>query len=239
TVALGAPVASAHQDGCHSAHSCPSDHHTYVWDDAGGQGWSCARPGSDTYDPSRDTTLITSAGLPYYCYAVGSPVPPYVPPPEPAPAPAPPPPSPPTLPTPSPEPPVAPSEGSEVEPPPSVYVGHVLYASFARPSQTRPRELHPFSADDNAYLYGLRWSTWGEATAQASGKATANDCEPSCADGRFVRARGAGVTLFRRREGRCDGERALFYTRALLHWPRALHLRTFTVKLRTGCQSGG
>jgi hypothetical protein len=64
--------ASAHQSGCHSAHSCPSDHHTYVWYDASGQGWSCAEPGAAEYDPSRDTTTITYDGYTYYCYAVGS-----------------------------------------------------------------------------------------------------------------------------------------------------------------------
>jgi hypothetical protein len=64
--------ASAHQHGCHSVHSCPSDHHTYIWFDANGQGWSCARPGSDTYDPSRDTTTIVYDGYTYYCYAYGS-----------------------------------------------------------------------------------------------------------------------------------------------------------------------
>ncbi|HKG38992.1 MAG TPA: hypothetical protein VKB25_08385 [Conexibacter sp.] len=120
-----------------------------------------------------------------------------------------------------------------------MYVGLIPDALFARPSQRRPRELHPFSADDNAYLYALRWSEWGGATAHADGKAIANDCDPDCADGTFVRARGAHVTLFRRREGRCNGDRALFYTRALLHWPRKLRIRAFTVKLRTGCQAGG
>jgi len=29
-VAHGAP---SHQSGCHSQHTCPSDHHTYVWTD--------------------------------------------------------------------------------------------------------------------------------------------------------------------------------------------------------------
>jgi len=78
---IGASVASAHSDGCHSAHSCPSDHHTYLWYDGGGQGWSCARPGSDTYDPTRDTTTITYGGYTYYCYAYGSATPPPPPPP--------------------------------------------------------------------------------------------------------------------------------------------------------------
>jgi hypothetical protein len=79
TVAVAALVpsaAAAHSSGCHSAHSCPSDHHTYVWYDGSGQGWSCAEPGAPEYDPSRDTTTITYAGRTYYCYAAGSSAPP-------------------------------------------------------------------------------------------------------------------------------------------------------------------
>jgi hypothetical protein len=64
--------ASAHQNGCHSAHSCPSDHHTYIWYDANGQGWDCAEPGAPEYNPAVDTTTIVYAGLPYYCHAAGS-----------------------------------------------------------------------------------------------------------------------------------------------------------------------
>lgn len=69
---LPSGVAEGHSNGCHSAHSCPSDHHTYVWYDGAGRGWSCARPGSDSYDPSRDTTTITYDGYTYYCYQAGS-----------------------------------------------------------------------------------------------------------------------------------------------------------------------
>jgi hypothetical protein len=65
--------ASAHQSGCHSAHSCPSDHHTYIWYDPGtGLGWDCAEPGAREYDPSQDTTVIVWQGLTYYCRAAGS-----------------------------------------------------------------------------------------------------------------------------------------------------------------------
>ena len=64
--------ASAHQNGCHAAHSCPSDHHTYIWYDANGQGWDCAEPGAAEYKPAIDTTKIIYAGLPYYCRVAGS-----------------------------------------------------------------------------------------------------------------------------------------------------------------------
>src|SRR4051812_12899877 len=58
-------AALAHQSGCHSSHSCPSDHHSYVWVDAAGQGWDCAEPGAPEYVPSRDTSTITYGGSTY------------------------------------------------------------------------------------------------------------------------------------------------------------------------------
>jgi len=83
---LVAAPASAHSDPCHSRHSCPSDHHTYVWvDPSTGSVWDCARPGADEYDPARDTTTITWLGLPYHCRpAGGTPVTPKPPPPAPS-----------------------------------------------------------------------------------------------------------------------------------------------------------
>src|SRR5262249_7782401 len=69
--------ASAHRSGCHSAHTCPSDHHTYVWTDPNtGRSWDCAEPGAPEFDPSLDTTVITWEGYTYYCRAAGSSTPP-------------------------------------------------------------------------------------------------------------------------------------------------------------------
>ena len=60
--------AASHQSGCHSQHTCPSDHHTYVWTDPmTGLAWDCAEPGAAEYDPARDTTVIVYQGLTYYC----------------------------------------------------------------------------------------------------------------------------------------------------------------------------
>jgi hypothetical protein len=97
---------SAHRSGCHSAHTCPSDHHTYVWTDPGtGLNWDCAEPGAKEYDPSLDTTTIVWEGLTYYCRAAGGGNPPPPPPPAPPPPPPPPSPSPPPAPAPPPAPP--------------------------------------------------------------------------------------------------------------------------------------
>lgn len=210
---LIAESASAHTSGCHSAHSCPSDHHTYTWYDANGQGWSCARPGSDTYDPATDTTLIYHDGLPYYCYAAGSaPPPPPEPPPEDPPEP----------------------EPEESEPLP-VYIGTFGFARFGLPTQVKPRELHPFSADDNAYFYRLRWRSWGKGKARARGKAAVNSCKPSCAGGRFIHRRGARATAYRLRKDRCDGEPARFYTRARMRFPKRYGIAATTLKLKRAC----
>jgi hypothetical protein len=68
-VALGA---SAHESPCHAAHTCPSDHHTYVWvDPSSGLAWDCVEPGAPEYDPSLDTATIVYQGLTYYCRAAG------------------------------------------------------------------------------------------------------------------------------------------------------------------------
>jgi hypothetical protein len=65
--------ASSHQSGCHSQHTCPSDHHTYVWTDlTTGLAWDCVEPGAREYDPSRDTTIIVYQGLTYYCRSATS-----------------------------------------------------------------------------------------------------------------------------------------------------------------------
>jgi hypothetical protein len=53
-----------------------------------------------------------------------------------------------------------------------------------------PLVAHPASiilacADGNYELAGLHWRGWGTATATATGKARANDCDPYCAAGHF------------------------------------------------------
>jgi hypothetical protein len=66
-VALSAPQ---HRAPCHSAHSCPSDHHSYVWFDAAGQGWDCAKPGAPELTAT-DTQAIFYGGLRYQCHRAG------------------------------------------------------------------------------------------------------------------------------------------------------------------------
>src|SRR5438874_966873 len=70
-LAAGAGLsANAHRSPCHTAHSCPSDHHSYVWFDAAGQGWDCAKVGAPEVTAA-DTQRIYYAGLAYQCHAAG------------------------------------------------------------------------------------------------------------------------------------------------------------------------
>jgi hypothetical protein len=62
--------ADTHRSGCHAAHSCPSDHHSYVWFDSAGQGWDCAKVGAPEVT-SADTQRIYYDGLAYQCQRAG------------------------------------------------------------------------------------------------------------------------------------------------------------------------
>jgi hypothetical protein len=65
-------AASAHTDPCHSQHTCPSDHHTYVWTDpTTGLQWDCVEPGAREYNPVVDVMTIMWDGRTYYCRAAG------------------------------------------------------------------------------------------------------------------------------------------------------------------------
>jgi hypothetical protein len=131
--------------------------------------------------------------------------------------------------------PAATPDGCPPPPRPHVYVGTFSRSYFGLPGSHKPRELHPYSAfADNLWLYGLRWRRWGEARAYARGKGAEN-CLASCAEGRFIRRRGARATLFRLRDGVCDGEPARFYTRARLRFPHGF-AHSVTVMLLPRCE---
>ena len=53
------------------------------------------------------------------------------------------------------------------------------------PLESAPKTLVLACADGNYELASLRWHGWGNATARATGKARANDCNPYCAAGHF------------------------------------------------------
>jgi hypothetical protein len=66
SVAIGSTHAGvSHQNPCHSAHTCPSDHHTYLW-----RGMSCTSYADER--ETNDTRVVVFAGHKYWCHP-GSP----------------------------------------------------------------------------------------------------------------------------------------------------------------------
>jgi hypothetical protein len=59
-----------HVAPCHLVHSCPSDHHSYVWFDAAGQGWDCAKVGAHEVTAA-DTQRVYHGGHAYQCHRAG------------------------------------------------------------------------------------------------------------------------------------------------------------------------
>lgn len=61
----------------------------------------------------------------------------------------------------------------------------VAWISNCSRLQNKPTSIVITCADGNYALVGLRWHTWGSATAAATGTARVNDCTPYCARGHF------------------------------------------------------
>jgi hypothetical protein len=53
-------------------------------------------------------------------------------------------------------------------------------------ASSRPKSLTLACGDGNTVLKGLKWSSFGGATAQAKGTFVMNTCEPNCAAGKDV-----------------------------------------------------
>jgi hypothetical protein len=53
-------------------------------------------------------------------------------------------------------------------------------------ASSRPKSLTLACGDGNTVLKGLKWSSFGGATAQAKGTLEMNTCEPNCAQGKDV-----------------------------------------------------
>lgn len=58
-----ADIALAHRAGCHTAHTCPSDHATYRW---GPKRLLCVKPGSDERT-ARFKIRVRYGGRLYWC----------------------------------------------------------------------------------------------------------------------------------------------------------------------------
>jgi hypothetical protein len=93
---------------------------------------------------------------------------------------------------------------------------------------SRPKLLTLTCGDGNTALSGLRWSSFGGASASASGTLEMNTCEPNCAQGKVVRypvavkaseerACKAGVRVYNKLTLRFTG-RAPKSAKSLQHW---------------------
>ncbi len=54
-------------------------------------------------------------------------------------------------------------------------------------ASSRPKQVTLTCGDGNTALSGLRWSSFGGASAKAAGTFETNTCTPNCAEGKVVR----------------------------------------------------
>ena len=75
----------------------------------------------------------------------------------------------------------------------------VVYDCGGQP-QTRPASFELACADGGAVLTKITWSSWSASGARGTGQLSVNNCQPSCAGGKFVSTPTA-ITLSRPRSG--------------------------------------
>ncbi len=69
-----------------------------------------------------------------------------------------------------------------------------IYADCSRPS-VEPTEIILTCADGGTTLEQIHWTTWSTTSATGTGVLKYNDCQPSCAQGKFHSVAGAHITL--------------------------------------------
>jgi hypothetical protein len=75
--------------------------------------------------------------------------------------------------------------------------------------QVKPKEVVFTCADAGFSAQNLTWIGWGGATAVAVGKASVNDCTPTCVAGDFYTYR---IVLLATGSQRCPGRRSAYTT---------------------------
>ena len=98
--------------------------------------------------------------------------------------------------------------------------------------QYKPKTIIVFCADGGAVVRRISWSSWGDREARgSSSRAAVNDCEPSCAQGKFHRY---SVRLVLRRPRNCGSGRGRIFTRMDVTYvgSKPAGKRTFTQPLR-------
>jgi hypothetical protein len=73
----------------------------------------------------------------------------------------------------------------------------VYFVANCEQEAFRPKTIVVTCADENFTIRSIRWSAWTTSSATGTGTARVNDCQPSCATGRFRSYRGVTVTLSR------------------------------------------
>jgi len=66
----------------------------------------------------------------------------------------------------------------------SAFAASPLKITNCNQASSRPKSFTLACGDGNTVLKGLKWSSFGGATAQAKGTFTINLCEPNCAAGK-------------------------------------------------------
>ncbi|WP_073768772.1 hypothetical protein [Streptomyces sp. CB02923] len=104
----------------------------------------------------------------------------------------------------SPSPPAGPAEVTD-----PVYVSDAARRPLQRPAS--------FALTDTVSLTGLRWTSWGDATAEATGGLSGMWCRPGCERQPYaVKVTLSGLFKQEQRDGREKQDRPAFYSRATL-----------------------
>ncbi len=75
--------------------------------------------------------------------------------------------------------------GGQASPTSTPAASPVVYDCAGHP-QTRPASFVLACADGGAVLTKITWSSWSASGARGSGDLAVNNCQPSCAGGKFV-----------------------------------------------------
>lgn len=106
--------------------------------------------------------------------------------------------------------------------PPAFLGCGAFFAKSGQKPMVRPRFILIACGDGGLVLNNLRWSSWSNAGARATGEAVVNDCTPSCVAGHFHTYR-ATVRLARPRACRDR----LYFTRLVLTYRGATSTQTY------------
>ena len=62
-----------------------------------------------------------------------------------------------------------------------------VYAFDCETVEIKPEALSPYCADFGVAVWKIKWSKWGAYGAEGKGIFAANDCDPNCAEGNYLK----------------------------------------------------